>query len=140
MKPPVLPSEWQGDHPYFLMFVYDGGEEIEVVDLDRDQWMVDQGWIFRKAGELHLVRKADNVVVLSVNTTEGEQSYYVGRHVGIAGGVNPSHNEVVAFGIGKKRVNGNQDNLWVLPWGQICGGNDVEFFALKGLKQGRQRV
>lgn len=132
------PSEWLGDCPYYLIFVYEG--QVEVVDLDRFHWVEDQGWIFRAVGELHLIRKAGDAVALSVHTSEGEQSYYVARHVGIAGGVQPSHNEVVAFGIGKKRVDRNQDNLWVLPWGQICGGNDVEYFALKGLKEGRQRL
>jgi hypothetical protein len=138
-------AEWQGANPFYLMFVkpLEEGSDVplvEIVDLDRSGWLADQGSIFRSPGDLYLVRKEGRSVALSVHVLEGEQSYYVARHVGIAGGVGVSKNEVTAYGIGKKRVDGNEDNLWLLPWGQICGGRDVEYFAIQGLKKGFGQV
>lgn len=134
--------EWMGDNPYYLMFV--APEPVMVdpdvqwreslrIDLDERGWMAKYPDLFRSAGELHLVRKSDDVIVLSVNVNPGEQSYYVARHIGFATG---GAGETTAYGIGKKRVDGNEDNLWYLPWDQVCGGKDVEYFALAGLKRG----
>ena len=137
-------AEWFGGNPFYLMFVRPLERDpedpeiplCEMVDLDRPGWLSDQGFIFRTPGDLYLVRKDGGTVALSVHVLEGEQSYYVARHVGMAGGVGVAKNEVTAYGIGKKRVNGNEDNLWLLPWGQICVGKDVEYFAIQGLKKG----
>ena len=128
--------EWNGDNPYFLLFKADSEGGHRVVDLDRPGWLQDDGWIFRTPGELHLCEKGTKLVKLSVRLLEGEQGYYVARHIGIATGVGVIKNETIAYGIGKKRVDQNQDNLWLLSWGQICVGQDVEYFALEGLKKG----
>jgi hypothetical protein len=125
-----------GNAPFYLLFVEDSlpeGVLPLIVDLDESGWMAKHGVIFRSVGELHLVRKVGDAVVLSVHLFPGEQGYYVARHIGFASG---GAGEVTAYGIGKKRVDDNEDNLWVLPWGQICGGKDVEYFATKGLKRG----
>jgi hypothetical protein len=139
----VTTPEFTGGNPFYLMFVsaLDVGsqepvDDVEYVDLDRPGWLVDQGHIFRDVGDLHLVRKDGDVVVMSVRFLPGEQGYYVARHVGTASGVGVVRNEVTAYGIGKKRVDGNEDNLWLLPWGQVCVGRDVEHFALLGLRRG----
>ena len=135
--------EWQGDCPFYLLWVPGGGgmplgpiaESTEIVDLDRPGWLADQGYIFRATpSEMYLIRKAGNLVVLSVCLLVDEQGYYTARHIGIAGSGGTA--ETIAYGIGKKRADGNEDNLWVLPWGQVCVGKDVEHFALQGLKKG----
>lgn len=122
--------EFKGANPYFLLFVDVATQTL--VDLDESGWMAAHGHIFRDVGDLHLVRKSDQGIVFSVHLDEGDQGYYVGRHVantGIAG-------EAIAYGIGKKRVNGNEDKLWILPWGQVCAGTDIERFAIEGLRKG----
>lgn len=131
--------EWTGECPYFLLFVPASREpqlDHITIDLDEPSWLSRYGYIFRTEGEMFLIQKLTERVLLSVRLNEGDQGYYVARHVGIASGANPVKNEVVAYGIGKKRADGNQDNLWYLPWGQVCGGNDVEYFALQGLRKG----
>jgi hypothetical protein len=144
-----LPEQWNGENPFYLLHVRnevldfgDGGkQEIfahTIIDLDTPGWMAEAGRIFRSVGELHLVRKVNNAVALSVHLNEGEQGYYVARHVGFAS--TQAQSETIAYGIGKKRANGNEDNLWALAWGQVCGGNDVEYFAMNGLKQGLPSV
>jgi|WetSurSiteA1Bulk_404760.scaffolds.fasta_scaffold127407_1 hypothetical protein len=143
--------EFQGGNPYFLMFVDEFDIDLAaeppyqrimrslVIDLDESGWMAKHGHIFTDIGDMHLVRKTGQVIVLSVHLDEGDQGYYVARHVGTT-----SHGETIAYGIGKKTRtqrkgtwHDNEDKLWVLAWGQVCGGGDVEYFALDGLKKGR---
>lgn len=139
--------EWQGEHPLFLLSI----QPVDVtipgeptirsfvrlkVDLDEPGWLVEHGHIFREVGDIHLVRKDNEIVVLSVHLNEGDQGYYFARHIrntALAG-------EAVAYSIGKKRPNGNQDNLWYFTWGQVCGGNDAEYFGIMGLRAGRGSV
>jgi len=121
--------EFQGTNPYFLLWVTESGHLL--IDLDESGWMARHGHIFREAGDLYLVDKEDQSIILSVNLAEGEQGYYVARHVG-----NTGVGETIAYGIGKKRVDGNEDNLWVFEWGQVCAGKDVERFAIMGLRSG----
>jgi hypothetical protein len=128
---------WKGENPFYLLAIPED-KAPETVDLDRHGWLQDQGWIFRTEAELHLIRKAGRAVVFSVRLAKGEQGYYTARHIGIAGSGGQA--ETIAYGIGKKRADGNEDNLWVMPWGQVCSGNDVEYFALKGLKSGAIEV
>lgn len=130
-----------GDNPYYLMFVVPvphSNDEVINIDLDKPGWLAEYGHLFRTPCEFYLVRKVSHVVAFSVHLNEGDQGYYTARHVGYASSDNNA--ETTAYGIGKKRYDGNEDNLWVLPWGQVCGGNDVEFFALKGLRGGLARL
>ena len=134
-----LPEKWHGKNQYFLMFLTAVKAEqptIEIIDLDRSGWKKDQGWIFRAVGELYLVRKEKQAVVFSVHLNPGDQGFYAAHHVGMASGVGVTQNEVVVYGIGKKRANGNMDNLWIMPWGQVCSGIDHDYFGLEGLKKG----
>ena len=114
--------DWQGSNPYYLMLVF---EDVAVtVDLDRRGWIADLGELMRKEGTWHLFRKEPRSVVFSMAVLEGEQPYYVARHIGrVPGG------EVTCYGIGKKRLDGHSDRLWVLPNGQVVGGDDAELFA-----------
>lgn len=119
-----------GGNPFFLIFR--GPTEQTVVDLDEPGWMAKHGHIFREVGDLHLIRKEGEAVVFSVHLDEGDQGYYVGRHIKNSG----VPYEAIAYGIGKKCADGHEDKLWILPWGQICVGRDVERFALQGLWSG----
>ena len=148
----VAPA-WSGTNPFFLMVVPEpivvilddgsyGGERQPGptrIDLDERGWMETLKEVLAEPGEWHLCRKTDELVVLSLRVYENDQPYYVGRHIATTA----SPKEVIAYGIGKKAKrlrkgswHDNEDNLWVLPWGQICGGTDVEYFALKGLRAG----
>ena len=131
---------WAGTNPFYLMVNPDAAEPMDI-DLDELGWKKKMEIILDMPGEWHLCSKGSRQVVFSLVVNPGDQPYYVGRHIGFAG--TTSSSEVIAYGIGKKtqrhRKNAwhfNEDNLWVLPWGQVCGGTDVEYFAMKGLKAG----
>jgi hypothetical protein len=141
-------TAWLGENPYYLLIsttLEDATTPLVIeIDLDRNGWIAtlkDQlGEQLDRPGEWHLVRKDGRQVVFSVRVLEGDQPYYVARHVGQAGAGGQA--EVVAYGIGKKtrrkrkgRWAVNEDNLWILPWGQICCG-DVEHFAISGMRKG----
>ena len=72
-----------------------------------------------------LVDKQSQRPLFVVVLEEGDQFYYAKRHIGnlMAG------SEIVAIGIGKKRSDGSTVNLWLLPNGVVCGGDDVETIA-----------
>ena len=137
----TVERQWDGDIPFYLIVNTEVPPGNVVVDLDTSGWLVTLKEYLEVPGEWHLVRKKNQQVVLSLRVNEGDQPYYTARHIantGFAG-------EVIAYGIGKKTQRfrkkkqqwvENEDNLWVLPWGQTCGGTDVEYFALKGLRSG----
>lgn len=128
---------WLGDNPFYLMFIWappHSNDEVIKVDLDQQGWLTQYGHLFREPCEFYLIKKSDDSITLSVHLNPGDQGYYTARHVGFAS--SSANSETTAYGIGKKRFDGNEDNLWYLPWGQVCGGNDVEFFALQGLNTG----
>jgi len=152
------PESWDGENPVCLMIALpreaimqdqvgqvgwaDGA--VTVIDLDEHLWKTTYAWIFSTPAEWHLVRKSDKAAILSMHVLEGNQPYYVARHIVSVKGP-AAGKRVVAYGIGKKakrksqkrqRWEWNQDNLWWLPWGQVCGGTDVELFALSGLAKG----
>lgn len=129
---------WHGENPFYLIILHDAAVPKRI-DLDESGWLAKLKDDIDAPGEWHLVTKLTDKVILSLRVEEGDQPYYVGRHIGFAGA--SSNSEVIAYGIGKKSQRFrkgtwqfNEDNLWVLPWGQICGGADVEYFALKGLR------
>jgi hypothetical protein len=43
---------------------------------------------------------------------------------------------MIAYGIGKKRLDGHVDRIWVLPNGVICTGDDVEPLVLAFIRAG----
>lgn len=131
-------EEWLGDTPYYLMSVGRSAEDdaLDIVDLDRPGWLSTQGHLLRREGsELYLVQKEPQKIIFSLAIFPGDRAYYLARHIGFTGG---SSAETIAYSIGKKRADGNEDNLWYLPWGQVCVGKDVEYFAINGLKSGLQ--
>jgi len=146
-KAPDDHGHWQGDNPYFLLLKLDPlpnthpGWDVIIIDLDRPGWLETLKAELGRPGEWHLTRKNDQGVVFSLRVNEGDQPYYTARVIGIVGSGGGA--KVRAYSIGKKTMrfrkgewHTNEDNLWVLPWGQICGGADVEHFATEGMKQG----
>lgn len=75
-----------------------------------------------------LMSKAQSRPILMLRVLEGEQPYYTSRVVGVAG--SGGTNEVRFYGIGKKRVDGQVDRLWIAPDGVVCVGEDVNLFGV----------
>jgi len=124
-------DEWQGDNPFYLTIQTTDGNTI--VDLDKPGWVKENEHLMRETGAWMLNHKYARMTVAIILVHEGEQPYYTARHVGIAFG---GTGEIVAYGIGKKRLDGHVDRIWVLPNGVICAGDDVEPIALAFIKGG----
>lgn len=130
---------WQGDNPYTVL-ISRGIDDSILIDLDEHGWATTHAEWLRGKARWFLVRKADMNPMLWMSVTEGEQPYYVCRHVGIGTvppGINGDDmpiNEMPCYGIGKKRLDGHVDRLWLLPNGAVTLGDDVEIFALDLLK------
>jgi hypothetical protein len=144
-KGPADEVHWQGNNPYYLILSLEGAIkgafDMTIVDLDRPGWLETLKERLALPGEWHLTRKNGKGVIFSLRVNEGDQPYYTARHIGIVGG--GGSRKVVAYSIGKKTKrmrkgswHDNEDNLWILPWGQICGGADVEYFAKQGMLKG----
>lgn len=121
----MLDREWAGDNPFFLVVHPRDGFPIGI-DLDFEGWSAYNAELMRMPGNWYLFRKADEFACLRVHVYEGEQPYYTARHVGKLGMGTGGSREVVAFGIGKKLIDGTVMRLWVLPNGTVCGGEDVD--------------
>lgn len=121
-----IPFEWAGDSPYFLVIAPEAGVP-QTIDLDERGWSTTHAAYMRCQGTWHLMNK-EHQLVFSMVVWQGEQPYYTARHIGR--GLTGVRREVVAYGIGKKRLDGHVDRMWILPNGQICGGDDVEILAL----------
>ena len=125
---PGLTSEWADDNPYFLLLGSD--DDTVVIDLGENSWSRTFADWMRRPGKWFLCRKSDRGVALALVVHEGEQPYYVQRHIGQVSG--PMAREVSCYGIGKKRLDGHVDRLWILPDGRtVCGGDDVELLAIE---------
>lgn len=131
-------SEWQGDNPYYLMLQYHGESgdiEVRVIDLDSHQWATTHADVMRLQGEWYLVDKITRAIPIAIRVYEGEQPYYTARHVGSfttppgEDGEFPLVPRVTAYGLGKKRVDGHVDRLWVFRNGLVVAGDDVNDFA-----------
>jgi hypothetical protein len=126
---------WEGQNPFFLCIVeaptaVTRTARQNIIDLDHPGWVASNADIMRAPGVWMLFHKAapsQPVVIIWVN--EGEQPYYTQRHVGLTG--SGGSNEVSAYGIGKKGVDGAMTRLWVLPDGSVCGGDDVDTIGIR---------
>lgn len=120
------PSEWAGDTPVFLVCIPHNDEDAAVIiDLDLSGWIETHKELFRTPGTWYLGGKAAGRPIFCVLMGEGDQFFYTKRHVGdLMGG-----REVTAIGIGKKRADGVPVNLWLMPDGTVCGGDDVDEVA-----------
>jgi len=124
---PIEDTDWVGDNPFWLMFERPGDEGNIGVDLDAGGWIEANKELLRSPGTVHLMAKRTKRSLFIVLMEEGDQFYYAKRHIGnlMAG------SEVVAYGIGKKKSDGTTVNLWLMPNGTVCGGNDVDVLAAR---------
>lgn len=122
---------WQGPNPYYLMIVT--VNENVGIDLDQSGWMSAYAPYMRVPGQWVLINKASGHQTLIVKVEEGDQPYYTARHVGVAG--SGGSNEIIAYGIGKKRIDGCVERLWALPGGTVCGGDDVDSLGIIMIKR-----
>lgn len=119
-------TEWSDDNPFYLLLA--APDAHVVIDLGERGWADTYKAWMRRPCKWHMVAKANNRVLLSVNVLEGDQPYYTARHVGITG--SGGSNETTAYGIGKKQANGEMVRLWLLANGVVVGGDDCEPFAI----------
>ena len=129
---------WLGPNPYYLLIVLDSSRHAEI-DLDQHQWMQFFANYLRAPGQWYLVRKTDRVILATMLVYEGEQPYYVARHVGftsVSGNPEGPKGETINYGIGKKRLDGHVDRIWIMANGCVTLGDDVEPISLALLKQG----
>ena len=129
------PARWRDEHPFYLMIVLDDGRYVEQ-DLAEPGWIAKLGeaGFMRQPGRWYLVRKAGGTIALMLLVHDGEQPYYVARHVGFTntgGGF-----ETTVYGIGKKRLDGHVDRLWLMSNGCVVAGDDIDPVALDLLKKG----
>lgn len=126
---------WLDANPFYLLIVHGDGRIIE-------QDLAERGWIKKleeanllwKPGDWYLVRKAGGIIALTMVVHDGERPYYVARHVGWTSPT--GSDETVVYGIGKARLDGHTDRLWVMANGAVTLGDDVGEIALRILKQG----
>lgn len=126
---------WLDGNPFYLVIVLDDGRNIEQ-DLAEKGWIAKlggAGWL-RAPGSWYLVRKNGEIIVLMMLVAEGEQPYYVKRHAGFITDSDDVRGS--AYGIGKKRLDGHIDRLWVLSNGCVVMGDDVDPIIVRLLKQG----
>jgi hypothetical protein len=127
---------WLGPNPFYLIIVLKSGRVAEI-DLDQPGWLDWFRDFLRAPGQWYLTRKADKVIVATMLVLEGEQPYYVARHVGFASvSADGPKAETTNYGIGKKRLDGHVDRIWVMANGCMTLGDDVEPISLDLLKSG----
>lgn len=125
--------DWVGPTPVYLMIVtHDGEDESVIIDLDRPQWAKLYAEWMRRPAVWFLLSKKSDLPALTVWVHDGDQPYYTARHVGVTG--SGGGNEITAYGIGKKRPDGEMVRLWVMPNGMVCGGDDVSDFGIRMVK------
>jgi hypothetical protein len=128
---------WADDNPYFLVINTIEPQQSNIIDLGEPGWMSEREGLMREPGEWLLVAKRDNILswdtgipVLVIRVLEGEQPYYVKRTYGRL-----DIGQFYVYGIGKKRLDGHVDRLWILPpRGIICAGDDVDIIGANILK------
>lgn len=121
---------WLDDNPYFLAIADDN--EGVTIDLGERDWLTRYAPWLRRPGVVSLARKTDVSFVLIVQINEGDLAHYSAHHVGITGSA--GSNEIVAYGIGKTAPDGTVTQLWVMPGGSVCGGEDVDTLGVRMVK------
>lgn len=123
-------DSWQGPTPYYLVLsTPDDGAQI---DLDETGWATTYADWMRRPAVWFLMSKETASPVLAIWVQDGEQPYYTARHVGVTGSA--GGNEITAYGIGKKKIDGEMVRLWLMPGGFVCGGDDVDDIGVKLVK------
>lgn len=133
VEPVMVERVWADDIPFYLLIVLTDGSFTEV-DLGERGWVAKHADLMRAPGRWHLVTKA-GIVLGVMEVLDGEQPYYVARHVGIAGSGGSASTK--AYGIGKKRLDGHVDRLWFMANGCVTLGDDLEIIAIDLIKKGQ---
>lgn len=127
---------WLDGNPFWLMIALDDGR-IAKIDLGESGWIGrygEQGYL-RDPGRWFLVRKGDHQIQCVMLVHEGEQPYYVARHVGSTSSSGET-SETTVYGIGKKRLDGHVDRYWIAANGSAMIGEDESDLALWMLRNG----
>lgn len=125
---PVTQNEWKGDSPFWLMCQTPNDGNVGI-DIDEPGWIETHKSLMRTPGTWFLMEKRRSRPLFSVVLEEGDQFYFAKRHVGNV----ITAREITAYGIGKKKADGTPVNLWLMPNGVVCGGNDVDLIGARML-------
>lgn len=126
-----LPASWADENPWFLFIQLRSGNAFLVIDLGRKGWAAEYAEYLREPAYWRLVEKTTLDSPFSMVVHPGEQPYYTCRVIGNTSSPEP----IRIYGIGKKRVDGHTDRLWVLPNGDIVTGDDESHFGPLLLKE-----
>jgi hypothetical protein len=113
---------WQGDNPFYLHISLPDGAESVIVDLDEKGWATTYADWLRVTSMWSLLRKDHSFPAMHMVVLEGEQPYYTARHFATTS----APGEYIAYGIGKKRLDGATDRMWAFLVGLVCTGDDVD--------------
>ncbi len=131
--------------PVILSISLASGDTIEI-DLDESGWMRTYADYLRVRSIWTLRWKNGGLQPLILLVDDGDQGFYVARHIGLIG--SGGSGETIAYGIGKRRppvivertyqtpkgmkrapfveVAEKITTIWCFPNGVVCGGDDVE--------------
>lgn len=134
MSTEVNVRTWRGSNPYYLAILLAAGNHV--IDLDEPGWIAreSESGLLRAPGTWLLIRKDSHTVALAMTVVDGEQPYYVRRVIGLLTG---GTGQITCHGIGKKRLDGHVDRLWILPNGAVCAGDDVGMLGSRILRLGQ---
>jgi hypothetical protein len=130
-------TSWAGETPFYVIIEAANGARF-VIDLDEPGWMSEIDGLMRLPGTWVLMVKRfhdrpDGVPMLAVVVGEGDQPYYTKHTVGIAVGPGAG-GTLAAYGIGKKRLDGTTERMWIMPNGVVCSGDDVDIIGVEMLQ------
>jgi hypothetical protein len=112
-----------GDTPVFLTISLADGTTV-TINLDESGWAKTYADYLRVRSIWTLIRKDGSQPPLMLLVDDGDQPYFVSRHVGMLG--SGGSNETIARGIGKKAADGTMTRIWSFDNGITCGGDDVD--------------
>ena len=109
-------------NPFLLSIITADGTQTRI-DLDESGWATRYSDYLRVRSNWILQHRDGAYPPLFMVVHEGEQPYYTARHFASTS----TSGEAIAYGIGKKCVDGTMVRLWTFyPEGVFCGGDDVD--------------
>lgn len=129
-----IPTHWSGDKPFYVLII--NKSQPTIIDLDVKDWaqIPKIKRLLRAEATWHLIAKNGNAIVFTMVVRKGEQPYYTERHfrrttLALVEDQQVDQPRADAFGIGKKRLDGHTDRMWVFTDGQVCMGDDVDILG-----------